>query len=81
MKSQYWPTLIYDSYSLYSILTLYILDFYHLENLICISASNAPSFNIKDVNQTFINVTWNLKMDPKSGTVIYIEYRKEGKHK
>lgn len=41
-------------------------------------SSNAPSFNIKDVNQTFINVTWNLKMDPKSGTVIYIEYRKEG---
>lgn len=48
-------------------------------NLILFSASNAPSFNIRDVNQTFINVTWNLKMDPKSGTVIYIEYRKEGK--
>ncbi|XP_048738673.2 neuroglian-like isoform X2 [Ostrea edulis] len=41
-------------------------------------SSTAPSFSIKDANQTFINVTWSLKMDPKSGTVIYIEYRKEG---
>ena len=57
-----------------------------LFNVIWISVSNlfehvlgVPGFRIIDVNTTFFNVTWTTVAKKNYGSVVFIEYRKEGK--
>ncbi|XP_041379387.1 neuroglian-like [Gigantopelta aegis] len=38
----------------------------------------APRYTIAEVGETFINVTWWVNPYASSGTVIFVEYRKEG---
>ncbi|OWF36510.1 Neuroglian [Mizuhopecten yessoensis] len=41
-------------------------------------SQSVPSFDVKNVNETFFNVTWNRVISSKAGTVVYVEFRKDG---
>lgn len=43
-----------------------------------VGSQTVPSFDIKNVNETFFNVTWNSVISSKAGTVVYVEFRKDG---
>ena len=46
-----------------------------------VSGPNAPRYTIAQVGETFINVTWWVNPYASSGTVIFVEYRKEGEYR
>ena len=46
--------------------------------MIYFSEMNVPTFRIKNLNETFFNVTWDKVISSKYGSVVFIEFRKEG---
>ena len=45
-----------------------------------LSAPSPPTFDIVDVGDTYVNVTWEPSTTGNPGSVFYVQYRPRGKH-
>ena len=46
-----------------------------------LSAPSPPTFDIVDVGDTYVNVTWEPSTTGNPGSVFYVQYRPRGKFK